>query len=251
MAKISPEKMEQMSRANEMLFREKACPACGSRMVVCEKPSAPEVFPRINVGDREAESLYYCPVCQSYHSPEQPYQLYEPKDRPAFAGDGRRYRYSKLFLWDRVLRVLLMQVAGAVCVLPLLAVMVYRTATDFGLLNWAGMLLCGVALFILIYFSSYYIRIWRVCKQAYFELGEEGVIFNDGAQILYMPWQDFRLAEALRGEEGTGDSFIFDTTERTFVINQNLEDYQDAAMRIARRIREDVPMDPRLTTMVF
>ena len=66
-----------------------------------------------------------------------------------------------------------------------------------------------------------------------------------------MPWQDFRLAEALRGEEGTGDSFIFDTTERTFVINQNLEDYQDAAMRIARRIREDVPMDPRSTTMVF
>ena len=49
MAKISPEKMEQMSRANEMLFREKACPACGSRMVVCEKPSAPDVFPRINV----------------------------------------------------------------------------------------------------------------------------------------------------------------------------------------------------------
>ena len=32
---------------------------------------------------------------------------------------------------------------------------------------------------------------------------------------------------------------------------RNLEDYQDAAMRIARRIREDVPMDPRLTTMVF
>lgn len=249
--KLSKDELERMRLANEVLFQEKACPACGSRMAVCRQPESAAEFPYLNLGDREMKNVYYCPACKAYHSVEDAYDLYEPKRRESFAGDGRKYLFTREFVYDRVIRVLVRQGIAAVCVLPLFLYMLRMTVRDFGVLNWAGMLLCGVALFVLVYFAAYYFRLWGVCKRAFFELGAQGVIFCDGVEPAYIPWEDFRLAEAIPGGEEIGDSFVFDTSERSFVINQNLQDYKDAAMRIAKRIRDDVPMNPRLTNMVY
>ncbi len=249
--KLSKDELERMRRANEILFQDKACPGCGGRMAVCRQPESEGEFPYLNLGDREMKNAYYCPVCRAYHGVEGEYALYEPKGRESFAGDGRKYPFTRSFVYDRVLRVLLMQGAAALCVLPLFLYMLRATVRDFGVLNWGGMLLCGVALFVLVYFAAYYFRLWGVCKRAFFELGPQGVIFCDGVEPAYIPWGDFRLAEAIPGGEDIGDSFVFDTTERSFVINQNLQDYRDAALRIARHIRDDVPMNPRLTNMVY
>ena len=130
--------------------------------------------------------------------------------------------------------------------------MLRSTLQDFSLFNWAGTLFCAMALFVLLYFFSYYFRLLGVCRRSFFELGEKGVIFCDGIASHYMPWEDFRLAEAIPGQDGTEESYIFDTATRSFVLNQNLENHKEAALRIARRLRDtDVPMNPRLLHLVY
>ena len=148
--------------------------------------------------------------------------------------------------------MLFIQGIGALCVLPLLIHMLRATLQDFSLFNWAGTLFCAMALFVLLYFFSYYFRLLGVCRRSFFELGEKGVIFCDGIASHYMPWEDFRLAEAIPGQDGTEESYIFDTATRSFVLNQNLENHKEAALRIAHRLRDtDVPMNPRLLHLIY
>lgn len=252
MAAKNRDKLRQMAEKNDILFRDRACPQCGSRLAVCLKPQGTDAFPYLNLGDPQAETAYYCPICRTYHSTDGTFSPYAQPPSSPFAGDGKRYPFTRAFVRDRVSRVLFIQGIGALCVLPLLIHMLRATLQDFSLFNWAGTLFCAMALFVLLYFFSYYFRLLGVCRRSFFELGEKGVIFCDGIASHYMPWEDFRLAEAIPGQDGTEESYIFDTATRSFVLNQNLENHKEAALRIARRLRDtDVPMNPRLLHLVY
>lgn len=243
--------VDEKLRANELAYTDAACPVCGQRLALCLSPELSGLFPLLNLDGEPSKTAYYCPNCQTYLKTGGPYPPYLPQPRPAFAGDGKRYYFAKAFVNGRILRTLLIQALAALLILfPFLA-MVRAALRDFTLLNWAGALLCGVLLFVTAFFMSYYFRMWKVGRRSYFELGDQGLIFCDGLAVHYMPWADFRLAAAVPQPEGP-DIYTFDTANRSVVFNSNLQDYQDIALRIARRLRDsDVPMNLHLLQMLY
>lgn len=244
-------KLEAMSRANEALYLDKSCPVCGGRLAVCHKPQNPGDFPALNLEAPPEESVYYCPVCRKYLDIWGEYAPYVPQPQPPFPGDGRRYYFAKSFVNGRILRTLFIQALAALFILFPFLYLVRAALRDFTLLNWAGALFCGVLLFVTAYFMSYYYRMWRVGRRSYFELGEQGLIFCDGLALHHIPWADFRLAAAVSQEDGP-DIYTFDAADRSVVFNPNLEDYQDIALRTARRLQDgDVPMNPRLLYQLY
>lgn len=243
--------IEEKLRENEITYRDFACPVCGQRLIVCHSPELAGTFPHLHLGCDRLKSAYYCPKCQTYLDINGQYPLYIPQPRPPFAGDGHRYPFAKSFVNGRILRTLCIQALAALFILFPFLYMVRAALRHFTLLNWAGALLCGVLLFVTAFFMTYYFRIWRLGRHSYFELGEQGLIFQEGMDTHYMPWEDFRLAAAVpQGEEA--NIYTFDTVNRSVVFNSNLENYQDIALRIARRLRDsDVPMNLRLLQMLY
>ena len=245
------ERLEQLRRANEILFAPKSCPDCSQRLAVCLKPASPQAFPQLNVGNRQAESAYYCPHCKSYYDVEADYAEYTPQPKQPFAGDGQKYPYAPSFIRSRVMRVLIIQGLAAAGVIPLFLLSIGQLVQEFSILHWAAVVACGVILFALVFFFSYYCKLLALCKRAYFEIGEQGVIFCDGVETQYIPWQDFRMAQAIADESALGDSYLFDTSERPLALNENLDGFHAAALRIARHLGEDVPMNPRLVHQLY
>ncbi len=244
-------KLKAMSRANEALYLDKACPVCGARLAVCRKPQGAGDFPVLNLEAQPEESVYYCPICRKYLDIGGEYAPYAPWRHPPFAGDERRYYFTRAFVNGRILRTLFIQAFAALFILFPFLYMVQALLRNFTLLNWAGAAFCGVLLFVSAYFMSYYYRMWRVGRRSYFELGEKGLIFCDGLEAHYIPWADFRLAAAVP-QEDQPDIYTFDTANQSVVFNSNLEHYQDIALRTARRLRDgDVPINPRLLYQLY
>ena len=217
-------KLKAMSRANEALYLDKACPVCGARLAVCRKPQGAGDFPVLNLEAQPEESVYYCPICRKYLDIGGEYAPYAPWRHPPFAGDERRYYFTKAFVNGRILRTLFIQAFAALFILFPFLYMVQALLRNFTLLNWAGAAFCGVLLFVSAYFMSYYYRMWRVGRRSYFELGEKD----------------------------QPDIYTFDTANRSVVFNSNLEHYQDIALRTARRLRDgDVPINPRLLYQLY
>lgn len=245
-------KLEAKARANEAAYRDRACPACGGRLLFCFQPESAGAFPSLNLEGLPAESAYYCPACRTYWEAGKPYAPYIPRPRPAFAGDGKQYYFSKAFVNGRILRTLCVQALAACCSLPPFLYLFWAAIRDFTPLNWAGAVLCGVLFVVSAYFIAYYYRMWRLGRRSYFELGEPGLIFFDGLQAHYIPWQDFQLAAALLQPGEQPDVYTFAAVNQTIVFNPNLEDYQDAALRTARRLRDrDILMNPRLLHQLY
>ena len=87
-------KLKAMSRANEALYLDKACPVCGARLAVCRKPQGAGDFPVLNLEAQPEESVYYCPICRKYLDIGGEYAPYAPWRHPPFAGDERRYYFT-------------------------------------------------------------------------------------------------------------------------------------------------------------
>lgn len=245
------QRIEERLRENEISYRDVACPVCGQRLIVCLSPELAGPFSHLHLGCERLKSAYYCPKCQTYLDINGQYPPYIPQPRSPFAGDGQKYFFAKSFVNGRILRTLCIQALAALFILFPFLYMVRAALRNFNLLNWAGALLCGVLLFVTAFFMTYYFRVWRLGRRSYFELGEQGLIFCEGTETHYMPWEDFRLASAVP-QEDSADIYTFDTVNRSVVFNANLENYQEIALRIARRLRDsDVPMDLRLLQKLY
>lgn len=244
------EEMERIRRANEMLFQDKACPQCGARLAVCKKPYNSESFPSLNIVDANIESEFYCPECEQYFAAETKLANWHNTQTTKFNSDGRKYRFSKEFASRRILRMFLMLTAAMVMLLPVFTIQLSKIIDGFSISAWAMCVLSGVAIFVLGYFALHYSKMYRVCRKAFIEPATKGVIFCNGANVVYIPWQDFRIGSTM-SMGNAEDAFAFDTAASSFLVNENMEDYKELALKIADNIKDIAKLDPKILHLVY
>lgn len=245
------EQLQNLQQRDEMLAVDKKCPRCGARMTVCYQHKRESDPPKLNLFDRYSPCEYYCPHCKAYFPEAGKYEKYETRPAAPFEGGGVQYAYLTRFITGTVSKKIFplsIMFGGSLVVF----VKGFQgVLSGFSMAYWFLCVLSGVAALVSGYFDLCFFRLWLAGMRSYYEPAEQGLIFNDGASTFYLPWSSFRLVCEVDMGEGVPNGYAFDTEEKSFLINSNVEKYEELVDSILEKIADIAVLDSGATFRIF
>ena len=248
---IIGKKVEQQKRVNISLHMNKACPACGARLALCEKNHDHSQI-KIKTDNRDTEMEYYCPVCDKWLGMETQYEKFMPDQRGIPDQTGTRYKIlSKVT--SKVLRTALMWLVigmlffmGGIWLISTASV-----AKNEGIVSAYGFCMffafvTSVLAFSFLYIASSVFKIWRRMRAGYYEVLDNGLLVKEGKQKNFYAWEDFRVVSLIPDSYDNKDAYAFDLAQTFLAIDAGVGNHTELASSIIDNIRQSARIDQRL-----
>lgn len=222
----------------KMLSANCACPACGSRMAVCQK-GEPLRLQMVTLSKQVAESEYYCPRCDERRPPQGDYVPFRPEERPIPEEVGKVYRIRPGFLYGFALVQWLAFLAlGLLCLRAAFnAVEVARSLEGY---PWSVPFFSGLMAFVFLGGAAVGFLQWMRALRTSIAMTDGGIILKELGGRHYYAWSDFRLATRLQRQVLGKDAYAFDLEQRVLMIDSGMQEYHELADLILRST--DVPL---------